>query len=85
MKRLPFSNGTEYGVWTEVNCGYCSKGWREETHQGNDCRCDIEQALLFGYLGDGQVEAEIVERANLPPTRQNDGRCGEFEREEDQT
>ncbi len=57
----PFSNGTQYGDWTDNNCRSCKKAADPDNPTAR-CPCDIEQALLEAYCGDGRIPLPIAER-----------------------
>lgn len=63
----PFSNGTEFMMWRDVNCSVCAKDcpFDDETGYGEPL-CDIETALAFAAVDDGMVNKDIADRANLP-------------------
>ncbi len=66
----PFSNGTQYGDWTEANCDTCSKR-ADRDHPPETCPCDIEQALLYAYVGTGTISADIADRMGRSEGRYN--------------
>ncbi len=57
----PFSCGSQYGDWTEANCGGCRKA-ADPDHPPAICPCEIEQALLEAYVGGGRVSLAIAGR-----------------------
>lgn len=56
----PFSNGTEFAMYTERNCLRCTKQWNPDTPTVFSCA--IEQALSDGYIGDGTIPKAINDR-----------------------
>lgn len=81
-RETPFANGTEYGLWCEVNCAKCVRLDIEDRY-GEDS-CDIECALAEGAMFDGTVSETIWSRMGGPG--QKPGviwRCPEFERYEE--
>ena len=66
-KIMPFSNGTEFMAWRDVNCETCVKDCPKDD-SGNflDPLCDIETALALASVTDGMVCEDIAKRANLP-------------------
>lgn len=57
----PFSNGTEYDLWTEANCGCCRKA-ADRNNPPARCECDIEEALVEACISDGEVGDDIARR-----------------------
>lgn len=74
----PFSNGTQYGDWTSVNCERCAKGANYTVGPDEWPGCEIEAALIEGYIGDGTVSSEIAERMHYQPGKYV-WQCGEVE------
>jgi len=57
----PFSNGTEYNMWSERNCERCRKvNW--EAIDGPTSQCEIILALEAANWDDGTVSADIARR-----------------------
>ena len=54
----PFSCGTQFADWIDRNCMRCIK-YNPEEATGE---CEIDDALISAYLGDGEVTEEIAER-----------------------
>lgn len=62
-KFSPFSNGTQYGDWTDTNCNRCKKSAQQLPESSiYDYNCVIEEALLEAYVTDGEVEEQIANR-----------------------
>lgn len=55
----PFSNGTQFLDWREVNCVGCKKSYDEN---GESYKCDIEMALDYACVGSGKVSEGIARR-----------------------
>ena len=55
----PFSCGSEYADWQWRNCDRCAKRYDDKVLR---FRCDLEEALGSGYIGDGTVGVEFVDR-----------------------
>ena len=78
MSMIPFSNGTEFMIFREMNCWKCKKDYDERTMKhGINTLCDIEQALSEASVGDGTISDYIAKRAGLD--KDWDGKCLEFE------
>ena len=74
----PFYCGSQYGDWTEANCYHCAKG-ADVDNPPVVCECDIEQALLEAYCGDGRVSLPIAERMGATEHKLHYcWQCGEF-------
>ena len=81
-KVCPFSNGTEYMIFEEMNCWKCKKDFNEENPEigGINHKCEIEQALAVAYVSDGLVSEEIAIRMGLGNGYKAwDGKCPEIE------
>jgi len=78
----PFSNGTEFMVWRDYNCDRCAK---DCPHDGNgnygEPLCDIEVAIAYASVDDGQIDKTIADRAGLPVRGGEICQCPEFEAE----
>jgi len=84
---IPFSNGTEFMVWNEMNCDECAKNptledpdWTIE----DACDCEIFTALTVGTIT-GEVTESIAKRMGLVDEsgeevgwKEWDRRCPEF-------
>jgi hypothetical protein len=79
-KVRPFSSGTQFADWTSRNCDRCSKGASPTLEPDQWPTCEIEGALVAGYVGDGTITAEIAKRMALEPLALT-WECGEFEDE----
>ena len=78
----PFYCGSQYGDWTDANCRDCRKG-ADPDNPPLCCGCDIEQALLEAYCGDGRIPLPIARRMGAVQNRGRYGwTCGEFEEKE---
>jgi hypothetical protein len=54
----PFSNGSQYGDWTDSNCATCRKAAKD----GGPVACEIELALVTAYVGDGVIPLGVADR-----------------------
>jgi len=81
MKVKPFSNGTEFMIFREMNCYKCKKDYNELTMpSGFNHLCDIEQALSRAYVGDGLITVDIAKRMGLGNGYKAwDGKCPEID------
>ena len=84
-KKRPFSNGTEFMIFREMNCYKCKKDYDGRTMtDGENPLCDIEQALSFASVTDGMVEEDIYNRMGLGNGwKAWDGYCPEKESEDE--
>jgi len=84
MSMIPFSNGTEFMNFREINCWKCKKDYDERImKQGINILCDIEQALSEASVGDGTISDDIAKRVGLDVDYKDwDGKCLEFETRE---
>jgi hypothetical protein len=57
----PFYCGTMFSDWLAANCERCTKG-ADPNNPPSPLPCDIDQALLMAYFGDGRVSLPIAER-----------------------
>lgn len=78
-KIQPFSTGTEYMCWNEINCCHCRKYNPDAVT--SDEGCDIEIALSFASIGDGTIPISIADRAGRNPYQHITfgWKCTEFE------
>lgn len=71
-RQWPFSCGTEAMDWKDRNCDSCLKGYDD---QARSWRCDIEEALDEGAIGNGTVPIDIYRRMGIDL---RNGRCTEY-------
>lgn len=85
----PFSNASEFMIWTDRNCDKCVKG-PSSCLEGPNTKCDIENSLVLaslcgGSINDdimgGEVKAkEIAERLGWTNESEFPSRCLEFQK-----
>lgn len=77
----PFSNGSEYMLWDDINCCRCRKGaTAEQVESGEPLPCPIQDAVLIGSATES-VPADIARRMGCDEKGHAPRRCGEFEPE----
>ena len=54
----PFSNGTEFEMWDEQNCGICQNS--SQNSDDNIYKCHIDEAMTNALLGYGEVKDNII-------------------------
>lgn len=64
LTHRPFSNGTEYGMWSERNCERCAKGYacNDGVPSFDAIACEIERALAIASISDGEIDGRIARR-----------------------
>ena len=78
----PFNNGTQFADWLARNCERCAKG-ADPNNPPPILECDIDQALLEGYFGDGRIPLAIAERMGAVANKAAySWVCGEFQAKE---
>jgi hypothetical protein len=71
----PFSNGTEYQIWDEINCCQCAKGWMMLQTDGtyknyadsdyeSDLMCKLQDDLTIGTFT-GTIPYETAEQIGI--------------------
>lgn len=56
----PFSNGTEFMIWNEVNCCNCKKYHTDDSGMVIEPICEIDQAFVEAMFGDGTISRDIA-------------------------
>ena len=75
----PFANGSEYMIWTELNCERCIKLM---TYDDNP-QCEINYHLSEAAFDDGTIPHEIAQRMGRLDHPVNEiFQCHEFEAKE---
>ena len=67
-------------AWMKDNCNKCSKSWKNRTgsiYHVDYNPCDLEDALLISFFGDGELPDEMKERLGYDGTVTF--RCKEFD------
>src|SRR5262249_57218463 len=64
-RKRPFSCGTQYLDWQEVNCCRCARQSDPEASL-DEMSCEIEAALAWACIDDGSVSLDIARRMGLP-------------------
>lgn len=74
LRARPFSNGTEYSYWRDMNCDRCAA-----------VACGLQQALRDAYWDDGNIDVETAQAFGASFATETSylrlpRSCGRFER-----
>lgn len=76
-KRIrPFSNGTEFEIWTSQNCDKCCR-YSNVSSKRSNAKCKLAFDLDFACVDDGTITIKTAEKIGLKDGYLKD-KCNDF-------